>query len=584
MRNTPLILGTISFIVLTFLLNWLGKFHFFYIEQLQLFQFTWDYFKEMVISPGGFSLWVGEFLTQFFILPYGGPVILAFFLTLIILMCRSIIRRLSPSRELYLLYFLPALVLGLLQFDFNYLFQGTIAFGAFLGMLWAYVCLRDGRIRWLCVLVGLPALFWICGSILTLLSLSLLCWSFCSREERFDWKFVLTILLEWGILVLWGVLSTYFVSFGFALLPDSYYLPLLPAPTLIYWPWILFLLSLLVARFYPSSKPLPRLGKLVESVFQFALLFWLAWQGYLRYGQSHSNFFKELDYYVRMEQWDKIIERCRVPMRNYLYLNYLNLALAEKGLLADRMFVFDQHGPEGLIVKWDKTFTVSTILSEVYFTMGQIASSQEMAYKSYVSVIGKGNPRNLCRMVQTNLIFGEYKVAEKYLDILSNTYYYADWAADQRRFLYNDEALERDPSLGNKRRLLRAQSGLANIRGTDYDLLRRVDHKPDDKLGLQYVGVLYLLSKNLKAFQAMIEKYYGTAALPQLPISFQEAVILLAEKDLDYWHRFNLSNEVIQRFASYRSTVLRNRNNPQLPQLMGQAFGDTYWNYFVYKK
>ena len=107
MRNTPLILGTISFIVLTFLLNWLGKFHFFYIEQLQLFQFTWDYFREMVASPGGFSLWVGEFLTQFFILPYGGPVILALFLTLIVLMCRSIIRRLSPSRELYLLYFLP---------------------------------------------------------------------------------------------------------------------------------------------------------------------------------------------------------------------------------------------------------------------------------------------------------------------------------------------------------------------------------------------------------------------------------------------------------------------------------------------
>ena len=134
MRNTPLILGTISFIVLTFLLNWLGKFHFLYIEQLQLFQFTWDYFREMVASPGGFSLWVGEFLTQFFILPYGGPVILALFLTLIVLMCRAIIRRLSPSRELYLLYFLPALALGLLQFDFNYLFQGTIAFSFFLGM------------------------------------------------------------------------------------------------------------------------------------------------------------------------------------------------------------------------------------------------------------------------------------------------------------------------------------------------------------------------------------------------------------------------------------------------------------------
>ena len=583
MRNTPLILGTISFIVLTFLLNWLGKFHFLYIEQLQLFQFTWDYFREMVASPGGFSLWVGEFLTQFFILPYGGPVILALFLTLIVLMCRSIIRRLSPSRELYLLYFLPALALGLLQFDFNYLFQGTIAFSFFLGMFLFFISLDHKWARWLYVFVALPILFWISGSILTLFSLSLIYWIVCSKGEL-DWKLVLLVLLEWGILSFWGVLSTHFVSFGFVLLPDLYYLPLLSAPALIYWPWILFLIVLLVAKLYPPSKPSSRLMIYLRNTFQFALLLLFAWQGYLRYGQSHSNFFKELDYYVRMEQWDRIIERCRVPMRNYLYLNYLNLALAEKGLLADRLFSFDQHGPEGLIVTWDKTFSISTLVSEVYFTIGQIASSQEMAYKSYVSVIGKGNPRNLCRMVQTNLIFGDYKVAEKYLDILSNTFYYADWAKDQRRFLYNDEAVEQDPLLGNKRRLLQAQKGLANLRGIDYDLLWRVDHKPDDQLGLHYVGAIYLLSKNLKAFQAMIEKYFGTSALPRLPISFQEAVILLAEKNPDYWRRFNVSDAVIQRFASYRNMVLRNRNNPQLPQLMNQSFGDTYWNYFIYKK
>ena len=82
----------------------------------------------------------------------------------------------------------------------------------------------------------------------------------------------------------------------------------------------------------------------------------------------------------------------------------------------------------------------------------------------------------------------------------------------------------------------------------------------------------------------MIEKYFGTSALPRLPISFQEAVILLAEKNPDYWRRFNVSDAVIQRFASYRNMVLRNRNNPQLPQLMNQSFGDTYWNYFIYKK
>ena len=51
------------------------------------------------------------------------------------------------------------------------------------------------------------------------------------------------------------------------------------------------------------------------------------------------------------------------------------------------------------------------------------------------------------RLAQTNLICGEYVVAEKYLDALSNTFFYADWAERHRRFLYNDEAVEAANSL-----------------------------------------------------------------------------------------------------------------------------------------
>lgn len=82
------------------------------------------------------------------------------------------------------------------------------------------------------------------------------------------------------------------------------------------------------------------------------------------------------------------------------------------------MFAFDQHGPQGLLASWNKTFTVSTLLSDAYFTLGEIALSQEMAFEGYVTVIGAGNPRNLQRLVQTNLIYGTYPIAEKYISIL----------------------------------------------------------------------------------------------------------------------------------------------------------------------
>lgn len=49
--------------------------------------------------------------------------------------------------------------------------------------------------------------------------------------------------------------------------------------------------------------------------------------------------------------------------------------------------------------------------------------------------MGYGNPRMLKRLVQTNLIYGAYPVAEKYIRILENTFYYKDWAKSQRKFL-----------------------------------------------------------------------------------------------------------------------------------------------------
>ena len=54
-----------------------SKFHFFFIEQSQLFQFTGEYISEKLAMPGGFALTLSEFLVQFFIYPYAGAGITA---------------------------------------------------------------------------------------------------------------------------------------------------------------------------------------------------------------------------------------------------------------------------------------------------------------------------------------------------------------------------------------------------------------------------------------------------------------------------------------------------------------------------
>ena len=71
---------------------------------------------------------------------------------------------------------------------------------------------------------------------------------------------------------------------------------------------------------------------------------------------------------------------------------FLNLALSQKGELADRLFSFDQRGPQGIMVGWNKTEQISSLLSDIAFAMGNPAMAQEMAFEAYATAIGEGIP------------------------------------------------------------------------------------------------------------------------------------------------------------------------------------------------
>ena len=53
------------------------EYHFYYIEQSQLFLFSEAYIRNKLLLPGGFSMLVAEFLVQFFIRPYVGALVTA---------------------------------------------------------------------------------------------------------------------------------------------------------------------------------------------------------------------------------------------------------------------------------------------------------------------------------------------------------------------------------------------------------------------------------------------------------------------------------------------------------------------------
>ena len=67
----------VAFLVIVFgdlfaFLQMCFEYHFYYIEQSQLFLFSEAYIRNKLLLPRGFSMLVAEFLVKFFIRPYVG--------------------------------------------------------------------------------------------------------------------------------------------------------------------------------------------------------------------------------------------------------------------------------------------------------------------------------------------------------------------------------------------------------------------------------------------------------------------------------------------------------------------------------
>ena len=229
-----------------------SRFHFFFIEQSQLFQFTGEYISGKLSMPGGFALTLSEFLVQFFRYPYAGAGITAVLLLFAGIGMRGIVCRIVPDTGLFLLYLIPVILLMFLHFDFNYLVFGTIAFN--LMLLALYLCLRisDDKWRMIAEIVVTPLLYGLAGAVACLFALSVLIYEFLNKTPKFYWVLLAVLLGS-----LCGICSVYFALLGeyrFAFLPDAYYHTALEPKSVIYYSWISFPLILIVAFLLRKRK------------------------------------------------------------------------------------------------------------------------------------------------------------------------------------------------------------------------------------------------------------------------------------------------------------------------------------------
>ena len=580
----PCVVCLLAVVFLAYHLNITQRFLFFQREQQQMFLYDVDFICNRYLTFGGLSLFLAQYVVQFFSVPWVGPVVTAVIGTFMSLALWLSLRRVWRPVILLPLCFVPLLYQVESLFDFNYGYDGFVALTLMVACFWLYTAVTERlRNRWhwriaLSVILSL-SIYITMGPVGLLFAVMVLLYDVFARAEKCCFQILpVTLVLLVGF---WLVLNGRLESERFAFLVDFHYEPILKPVFSHYISWI-SLIALVLLVFI--LRYLPKFKASIEITLVSLLMVLLSWL-FIRSAnitRKKDLIFPviEIQHYVVTGQWDEILKSKYLRLNIHLIDNYANLALSHKGMLLDQLFAYPQNGVNSLMVLGEyaemsiETFVVSP---HVFYQMGNIAVARNKAFDASVA-FQYGNPTIAQMLAKTNIVYGDYPIAERYLNMLEKTWGYSDWAKEYRRFLYNDEAVEADPELGLKRKDLPRYSPDIMSRGVYVDLLKILDSGTPDRAVLEYAIAFLLLSKDAEDTRKFVEKYYSTPVMPELPTLLQEA--LVERNSADYCRSHGVGEETIARYKDFIDTFMASQSGDALATAqLKQKFQRTYWYY-----
>ena len=547
-------------------------------EQQQLFLYDKTYLVQSLFTVGGLATLSGRFFVQFFWNPTLAVIITLALLGLGAWLLWVSVRKSRADWPLLPLCLIPFAFLAASLSENAMHFSVLTAWLIALAALCGYTRIRSGRLIWgllLTVAVYLAAgpaalLFALCAAILD------------GREKQ--WASALYIVIALGCgLGAW--LLAWTPTLASALTP-AFYFDLDAQMNAAHWiPWVLLPLTVLggCAVKNLKVKRFPLFGG-CAALLILALI--PAFKVAKNAEGRQAGLTYEYEYYVANEDWDGLVQCCLTKEWIPHTVQYLNLALAWKGGMVDNLFKYDQRGPDGLIRMSDDR-GVETSQAHIMFAMGNVAAAQDVAFNTLYSTEGFC-PAMLKINAQVELMRGTYAVADKYLSILEKAPHYSRWAQEQKRFLYNDEAVEADPLLGTGRRSWPQLDGFSMFGSPLEELMRVVDANPGNSRAMDYALAYLLLAKDIQSVAGVVSRYYGQPGFESLPVPVQEAVLFYSEytrnvdgADVlgpDWCAAHGVTEGTFRRFQKFQEESLKSGGKAP------KGYHSSYWYYLLYKQ
>ena len=545
-----------------------------YQEQLQLFLFDGNYFCERLSEPGGFARYIAEFLVQFYNgVTFGALILAVLFMLIQRLTWRLMNSHLSPlTSHLYPLSFLPALMLWYAMGDesvmLTYVVALILAMVAALGLAKLVELVQLDKLDILAklgiLLVLIPLLYWLIGPMVLLVAALMLPLTVA----------VVAVIYALALILL----SAHYLPFPMSrvVLGISYYrIPEVLPYVLMAIPVVIILLVWFSRKFHTVLEKQKKwlYGVLLVVVTVAAIL--IIPRGY----DAKKYELIEYDYLVRINNWNGVIAKAEKQMPDLpMSVSATNLALGMTNQLGERAFDFYQRGSEGLLPKFERNFATAQLTGEIYYHLGLINTAQRFAFEAMEAIPNYNkSARVVKRLAETNLINGQYKVAEKYLKMLEKTVFYRPWAKRTMAMLGDEKQINSHPLYGTLRQYRLQEDFLFSEQELDKICGQLFVHHPQNQMATQYLLLMPLLDRDIPRFMSYVPVVQKKTQYN--PRSCQEALAFAFMQQRQQPPRGLISDMILQKMNDFSRTYSNDKQSPELAR-----FKNTVWYYLTVGK
>ena len=557
-------------------------------EQYQMFLFDTGYFLERIVLPGGLADYISEFLVQFYYMPVLGGAIIALLLMSIQAISWGLMKQYGMKAVFpgYLLSFVPSIVLWCAMGDQNLLLSFVVALSGALLMGWIHNRFHNRLVKVVFELVSTALVYWFLGPVVFLYAalmigdtlmkgkqkghlLSSLGYSACLLILTVAWILLTTQSLQYPI-------SRIFTGLNYYRYPGT--VSPLPLGVMI-WTVVVVFFGM-VPDGHAWIKKLQQ-SKVVMAL-AYALVIVASWFGIKASFDVMTYDLIDYDFLVRTEQWDKIIEKAeKKPATTPLGVSCVNLALSQKGQLADRLFEFYQNGGEGLFPTFTRDMISPVSTAEIFFRLGMVNDAERYMFEAQEAIPNyRKSARLTRRIVECEIINGNYQVAAKLLRRLQKTLFYSNWANQTMALLGNEKAINQHPIYGKLRKYReKKQDFLFSDREMDQMLGLLFLNDNHNRMAYEYLMCYELLQRNMEKFV----QYYPLGRFvgyDHIPRSFQEILI-------GNWMKthsdprtipYSVDAQNVNNTLNFIQLYMQNPKNPQLNQ---QPYVSNAWHYVM---